>query len=140
MNVVYKFKPSIPYSLHDMRVSKIEVVENNIRLYFDYGYLKLEKPFYQVDGNILIENIDFDCSDVHFLSDNGSYGEFSGKKINFLEFIKRYEEFSFEIIDEMYGYNSLIYLGYLSLPNRENLIYISIYLYYTGNIVYETTE
>lgn len=140
MNVVYKFKPSIPYSLHDMRVSKIKVVENNIRLYFDYGYLKLEKPFYQVDGNILIENIDFDCSDVHFLSDNGSYGEFSGKKINFLEFIKRYEEFSFEIIDEMYGYNSLIYLGYLSLPNRENLIYISIYLYYTGNIVYETTE
>ena len=140
MNVVYKFKPSIPYSLHDMRVSKIGVVENNIRLYFDYGYFKLEKPFYQIDGNILIENIDFDCSDVHFLSDNGSYGEFSGKKIKFLEFIKRYEDFSFEIIDEMYGYNSLIYLGYLSLPNRENLIYISIYLYYTGNIVYETTE
>lgn len=140
MNVVYKFKPSIPYSLHDMRVSKIGVVENNIRLYFDYGYLKLEKPFYQVDGNILIENIDFDCSNVHFLSDNGSYGDFNGQKIGLLEFIKGYEDFSFEIIDEMHGYNSLIYLGYLSLPNRENLICISIFLYYTGNIVYKTTE
>ena len=140
MNVVYKFKPSLPYSLHDMRVSKIEIIENNIRFHFDYGYLKLEEPFCQIDGSILIENIDFDCSDVYFLSDNGAYGNFNGKKIEFLEFIKTYKDFSFEIIDEMYGYNLTTYSGYLSLPNRENLIYIAIYLYYTGNIVYEVKE
>lgn len=140
MNIVYKFKSSIPYGLHDMRVNKIERIENNVRFYFEDGYVKLSEPFCQVKGNILIENIDFDFADVHFLSENGLYGEFKGKKMELSEFIKSYKDFSFEIIDEMYGYNSVSYSGYLSLPEKENLIYISIYLYYTGNIVYETEE
>ena len=46
----------------------------------------------------------------------------------------------FEIVDEMYGYNQVEYSGYLSLPENEYQIQITVSLYFTGNIVYEITE
>ena len=62
-----------------MRTSKVEMIEENIRFYFDEGYIETKENFSQVAGNILIENVDFDFSYIHFLSDNGAYGDFIGK-------------------------------------------------------------
>ena len=45
-----------------------------------------------------------------------------------------------KIVDETYGYNTVVYAGYLSLPDKEHLIDMSISLYYTGNIIYEVTD
>ncbi len=140
MNVVYQFQSTIPYSLHDMRTSKVEIIGKNIRFYFDEGYVETKENFSQVAGNILIENVDFDFSYIHFLSDNGAYGDFIGKKMEIPKFMKDYNHFSFEIVDETYGYHTIVYAGYLSLPNKEHLIDMSISLYYTGNIIYEVTD
>ena len=140
MNIIYKFQPTAPYSLHDMKISNIEAVGENVRLYFDNGYICMQEDFPQVDGNILLEGVDFDASYIHFLSENGAYGDFNGEKISILEFVKCYKDFSFEIIDETHGYNTVVYSGYLSLPKREPLIDATFSFYYTGNIVYELKD
>ncbi len=56
------------------------------------------------------------------------------------EFIRRYPDFSFEIVDEHDGYQGLIYGGYLSLPERENVVDMTLSITYTGAIFYERAE
>lgn len=43
-------------------------------------------------------------------------------------------------ISEIYGYNQVLYSGYLSLKGQEDCIEMEISIYFTGNIVYETVE
>ena len=62
------------------------------------------------------------------------------KKMSLEDFIDKYDEYSFEIVDEMYGFNQVEYIGYLSFPKKEDLIQMSLSLYFTGDIVYETEE
>ena len=64
MRTEYKHNPPIPYSLHDMRVKKIIIQDKTIVLEFEDGYEKLTEPFEQVEGNITIEGVDFDCTCV----------------------------------------------------------------------------
>ncbi|EAI1640064.1 hypothetical protein EID10_07065 [Campylobacter jejuni] len=54
-------------------------------------------------GNITIEGVDFDCTCVMLQSKWGNYGKFNGEKLELERFIKRYKNYSFEIVDELYG-------------------------------------
>lgn len=56
----YHFQPTVPYSLHDMRVDAIKIVENAVALHFEDGYEKLESPFPRVQGSIEITSVDPD--------------------------------------------------------------------------------
>lgn len=139
MDVKYKFQSNIPYSLHDMRVCGIEKEgEKSLRLNFENGYVESWEPFKQVNGSVIIEDVDFDCCSVYILSQNGGFGKFNGEKIELLNFIERYNQYAFEFIDETYGYNQVNYSGYLALPYEKDLIEFNISIYYEGNIVYET--
>lgn len=69
----------MPYGLHDMQIDKIKLVNRNLKLYFQNGYIKLQEPFKQVERNIIIENIDLDFCSVYFISENGALGDFTGK-------------------------------------------------------------
>ena len=60
-----------------------------------------------------------------------------GERMKLEDFLKNYNDFFFEILDESYGYNTVLYQGYLSLPKKNNLIDMTMSIYYTGNIVYE---
>lgn len=140
MNITYRYHSTIPYSLHDMRINRIEIVGQDIKFYFEYGYVQLQEPFSQVNGNLLIQKIDFDSSHIYFLSENGKYGNFQGKKMELQSFLQKYSDFSFEVLDELYGYNMVNYCGYLSLPNKEVLIDITLSLYYTGDIIYQVKD
>ncbi len=40
---------------------------------------KLTEPFEQVEGNITIEGVDFDCTCVMLQSKWGNYGKFNGE-------------------------------------------------------------
>ena len=117
MRTEYKHNPPIPYSLHDMRVKKIIIQDQTIALEFEDGYEKLTEPFEQVEGNITIEGVDFDCTCVMLQSKWGNYGKFNGEKLELERFIKRYKNYSFEIVDELYGYNQVLYSGYLSIES-----------------------
>ena len=136
----FKQQTDLPYSLHDMVVNKITCQNELVRLKFNHGYIKTKEPYPQVNGNITIEKVDKDCACVLLLSNFGQYGVFEGKKMSLEDFIDKYDEYSFEIVDEMYGINQVEYIGYLSFPKKEDLIQMSLSLYFTGDIVYETEE
>ena len=48
--------------------------------------------------------------------------------------------YSFEIVDELYGYNQVLYSGYLSILETEDLVQMDISIYFTGKIIYDTKE
>lgn len=130
----------LPYSLHDMRVNEIQINENDIIFIFENGYIKMEEPYAQVEGTIIIKNVDYDFCSVHLLSRNGYYGRFNGKKLDIKEFVREFRQYSFEIVDELYGFNQVQYSGYLSLPNKEDVIACSMDFYYIGDLIYITKE
>ena len=140
VDVVYRFQSSIPYSLHDGRVNRMVWENGDLRLFFEDGYLELSQPPRPVEGQVRIQQVDEDFSYVHFLSDYGRFGSFQGEKMPLSEFIRRYPEFSFEIVGEYYSYQSLVYGGYLSLPERESVVDMTLSITYTGAIVYERAE
>ena len=140
MDVAYRFSSSIPYSLHDGRVNRMVWEDGDLRLFFEDGYLELSQSPRPVEGQVRIRQVDEDFSYVHFLSDYGRFGSFQGEKMPLSEFIRRYPEFSFEIVGEYYGYQSLVYGGYLSLPERESVVDMTLSITYIGAIVYERAE
>lgn len=141
MDVIYKHQSTVPYSLHDMRVSSMERSEQTIRFYFEYGYIDIRETVKQVAGNLRIEGVDLDFSHVYFLSEGGQCGEFHGKKMELAAFLQEYQTFDFfEVMDEMYGYNAVIYQGHLALSRQESLIEVAISIYYTGNLVFELED
>lgn len=136
----YKYKHSAPYALHDTRINKIENKDNSLKIHFENGYISSTEPYQQVNGNISIEKVDYDFCYAYILSNDGNLGEFIGKKITLLDFIKEYKEFSFEVVDESYGYNSVVYNGYLILPGKDSFIELTLTIYHFGNIIYETDQ
>ena len=138
----YKPQSTIPYSLHDMRVVKMELVDNNLKLYFENGYVECKEPYPQVDGNLTIEGIDVDLfATVYFLSKNGREGGFRGKKMPLTEFLDKYGNFvSYEINDELYGYNQVHYSGWLLLPDAKDFIEMDMQMYFEGDIVYDVRK
>ena len=140
MRTEYKHNPPISYSLHDMRVKEIIIQDKTIVLEFEDGYEKITEPFEQIEGNITIEDVDFDCSCVMLQSKLGNYGKFNGEKLEIERFIKRYKNYSFEILDELYGYNQVLYSGYLSILGSQDLVQMDISIYFTGKIIYDTKE
>ncbi len=135
---VYKYHPALPYSLHDMRVQKIAMGENSIEFFFENGYVACREPFPQVDGSLKFEGVDFDFCCVELLSKNGEYGPFRGRKMELSDFVAQHPASSFEIVDELYGYNQAEYSGYLSLPGEKDFLEMVVSLYFTGNMIYKT--
>ena len=123
-----------------MRICKIEVIDENIKLHFEDGFVEMKEPCKQVKGDIVIEGVDLDFCGVQLLSKNGRCGKFRGEKMELTDFIKKYKEFSFEVVDELYGYNQVYYSGYLTLPKKRDLREMQMDIYYTGDIVYTTED
>ena len=68
----FKAKIDMPYSLHDMVVSKITCHDESVCLEFKHGYMSTKEPYPQVEGHIFIENVDMDCACVLLLSKLGN--------------------------------------------------------------------
>lgn len=136
----FKQQIQIPYSLHDMIVNRIIYKNGSVHLKFEHGFVSTEEPYKQAEGNITIEEVDIDSICVLLLSRSGKYGSFEGMKMPLNEFCKKYNEYYFEIIDEMYGFNQVEYIGYLHLPKVNDVIQMSLSMYFNGEIVYETEE
>ena len=140
--MITRFKQQInmPYSLHDMVVNNITYKNESVYLEFEHGFVSNKEPYAQVEGKITIENVDMDSTCVLLLSQFGKYGNFDGMKISLNDFIMQYEPYYFEIVDEMYGFHQVEYIGYLHLPKDNDLIQMSLSMYFDGDIVYETEE
>lgn len=140
METEYRFQPTQPYGLHDMRICSMNIMNGNLHFVFENGFVKPEEPYRQVNGSMTIECIDPDFSDVFLLSKNGKYGPFHGEKRTLTDFIRRFPTFSFEVVDELYGYNKILFRGFVSLPQCDHMLEIQLMIYYEGNIIYHTEE
>lgn len=140
MRTAFKHNPPIPYSLHDMRINELKIINDKILFVFENGYVKLSAPYPHVNGTVTIEGVDFDFVSVQLYNNNGEYGKYQGEKLALTDFLKKYDWTSFEVVDELYGYNQVLYSGYLSVKGNDNFIGMDISIYFTGNIVYETED
>ena len=134
--VVYNGPGTLPYSLHDSRISGIFLVDGGLRLVFEYGYFSTQPPFEPANGDILIQQADVGDCEVWLLSPNGGYGDFHGKKMTLADFLRDYPAFSFEVIDEMAGYHSVSYQGYLLTDGDGPLIETRFVIWYDGELIY----
>ena len=129
-----------PYGLHDMNTTRFEVCNKDILMRLQSGMHKISDPVKQVDGYVKFCNVDFDFCFVTIINELVNEGPITGEKMSFLNFIDRYQNFSFEIIDEVYGYNMTKFWGWLSAGG--DLKECIIEFYHFGDMIFvdETSE
>ncbi|MBQ2751554.1 MAG: hypothetical protein IJF25_03185 [Oscillospiraceae bacterium] len=126
------------YSLHDMNVISFDVAGNDIIMRTQSGMIKVTPPGSQPDGYVEFHNVRWDFSYVYLLGVTGNIGTFTGEKMFLKDFLDRYKQFGFSIINETYGYNMTKYSGYL-LSNRQHCECI-IEIYHEGDMFFVTEE
>ncbi len=126
------------YSLHDMNVIAFDVANHDIIMRTQYGMVKTTPPLGQPDGYVEFHDVKWDFCYVYLLGVTGNVGTFTGEKMFLKDFINRYKQFGFSIMDETYGYNMTKYSGFL-LSNREHYECI-IEIYHEGDMIFVTEE
>ena len=96
---------NLPYTLHDMNVFSFEVTDNVIVIRTQSGIVETNAPCRQLDGYVEFHDVQWDFSYVYLLGVTGNVGTFTGEKMFLKDFIERYKQFGFSIMDETYGYN-----------------------------------
>ena len=91
------------YSLHDMNVISFDVNDNDIIMKTQSGIVKTTPPLCQPDGYVEFHNVRWDFSYVYLLGVTGNVGTFSGEKMFLKDFIGKYKQFGFSVMDETYG-------------------------------------
>ncbi len=126
------------FSLHDMNVFAFEVTDNDIVMRTQSGMVETTAPYRQVDGYVEFHNVQWDFSFVYLLGVTGNVGTFTGEKMFLKEFLDRYKQFGFSIMDETYGYNMTKYNGYL-LSNHQHYECV-VEIYHEGDMVFVSEE
>ena len=126
------------FTLHDMNVIVLEGIDHKIVMRTQSGIVETTSPYRQLDGYIEFHNVKWDFSYVYLLDVTGNVGEFTGEKMFLKDFIERYKQFGFSIMDETYGYNMTKYYGYL-LSNRQHCECI-VEIYHEGEMVFVSEE
>ncbi len=127
-----------PFTLHDMNVISFEAADNDIVMITQSGIVETADPYRQVDGYVEFHNVQWDYSYVYLLGVTGNVGTFAGEKMFLKDFIERYKQFGFSIMDETYGYNQTKYNGYL-LANRQHCECV-VEIYHEGEMVFVSAE
>lgn len=127
-----------PYTLHDMNVCAFDVSDNDIIMKTQSGIVEVASPCRQLDGYVEFHNVQWDFSFVYLLGVTGNVGTFTGEKMFLKDFIEKYKQFGFSIMDETYGYNMTKYNGYL-LSNRQHYECV-VEIYHEGDMVFITED
>lgn len=138
--IIRKNVVDLPYSLHDAKVNKLTIEEENIVLYFSRGFYKpVDNDCLPVKGaEISIQGLDLDFCHVYLLDTAGGCGKITGEKISLEEFARRFPVIDFEIIDETYGYNQSNFSGYLY--NAGDIKECIMEMYHLGDMRYITED
>ena len=127
-----------PYTLHDMNVFALEVSDDTIVMKTQSGIVKTTPPSKRVDGYVEFHKVQWDFSYVYLLGVTGNAGTFTGEKMLLKDFIARYEQFGFTVMDETHGFNMTKYCGYLLSNHRHCECIIEIY--HEGDMVFAAEE
>ena len=126
------------FSLHDMNVIAFEVLDNNVVMKTQSGMVETGSPYRQLDGYVEFHDVQWDFSYVYLLGVTGNAATFTGEKMFLQDFLNRYKQFGFSIMDENYGYNMTKYCGYL-LSNGQHCECM-IEIYHEGDMVFVAEE
>ena len=126
------------FTLHDRNVIGFEISENDIIMRTQSGILETTSPYRLLDGFVEFKDVQLDFSYVYLLGVTGNVGTFTGSKMFLKDFINKYKQFGFSIMDETYGYNLTKYNGYL-LSNQQHYECI-IEIYHEGDMVFVVDE
>ena len=126
------------FTLHDMNVIEFKVIDHKIVMRTQSGIVETTSSYRQLDGYVEFHNVKWDFSYVYLLGVTGNVGTFTGEKMFLKDFIERYKQFGYSIMDETYGYNMTKYCGYL-LSNRQHHECI-IEIYHEGDMVFVAEE
>lgn len=140
--VVKKPNPDPPYSLHDAHIMELQAEGDTLRLLTQYGYVRTEEPFGQVDGDVELTGVDLESSYVYIMEYQdvlcGNCGSFSGKKMTLETFLREYSDATLDIMDESYGFRLAVLSGFLNL--RDRILEFKLEIYYTGEVRYLLKE
>ena len=139
MRIERDFGEYFKYSLHDARILKIEHINDNLILYFDYIFSYNEdKSENTHKAKIIFEKVDID--DVDFLVFNDTIREkFSGAFIYLEEYQDKYRDGEFEVIVETYNWGRAVFQGWLWMDD-DNHVDCIMNIYYLGKMIYEIEE
>ena len=139
MRIERGFGEYFKYSLHDARILKIEHINDNFILYFDYIFSYNEdKSENTHKAKIIFEKVDI--YDVDFLVFNDTIREkFSGAFIYLEEYQDKYRDSEFEVIVETYNWGRAVFQGWLWMDDDIHVDCI-MNIYYLGKMIYEIEE
>lgn len=128
---------SLPYSLHDGYLTKLEADEETLVCHFAYGIFSTDSPCEQTAmAKVILTGIDWDSSFLYVFDGPGETGAFSGEKWLLKDFLPHLERL--EVIDETYGYWQAKWSGLLT--KGEALVECMVEVCYSGEMVYEIEE
>lgn len=134
--------PDPPYSLHDAHIMELQAEGDTLRLVTQYGYVRTQEPFGQVDGDVELTGVDWESSYVYIMEYQdvlcGNCGSFAGKKMTLETFMRRYSDGTLDVMDESYGFRLAALSGFLNL--RERILEFKLEIYYTGEVRYLLKE
>ena len=122
------------FTLHDRNVIAFEVRENDLVMRTQSGILETTPPYRLLDGFVEFHDVQWDFSYAYLLGVTGNAGTFTGEKMWLRDFLDRYAQFGFSVMDETYGFNMTKYSGYL-LSNRQHCECV-IEIYHEGDMVF----
>lgn len=126
------------YTLHDMNVCEFEILDNDIVMKTQSGIIETASLGKQVEGYVEFYNVQWDFSYVYLLGVTGNVGTFTGEKMFLKDFIDKYKQFGFSVVDETYGYNMTKYCGYLTSGGKFCECIVEIY--HEGDMVFVSEE
>ena len=132
---------SLPYSLHDGYLTKLEAEEETLVCHFPGGIFSTAVPCTQTAGaKVTFTGIDWDTSFLYVFDGLGNTGTFSGEKMYLKDFLPHLERL--EVIDETYGYWQAKWSGLLTKGEElvECMVECMVEVCYSGKMVYEIGE
>ena len=103
----------VPYSLHDMNVIALKAEGNKLTLRTQSGMVKTTPPYCQLDGYVEFYDVQWKWGFAYLLGATGNTGTFTGEKMFLNDFVSRYEQFGFSVLEETYGDHITKYNGFL---------------------------
>lgn len=134
----YTPDPKQPFGFHDCHINRITFADQNIKLSFDEPFYTIGGP--DVRGDVTIEQIDPDCCEIIIQGRGGKMGGFRGEKLRIEEFLGKYKDFRFEVIDEYYGWHKMQLVGWLWMTGtcpKDMTLSLG---YFKGDVIYNTEE
>ena len=80
MKQIVRENINAPYSLHDMNITALEAINDNLIVRTQLGMVKTSFPYTQIDGYVEFHNVQWKFSYVYLFDFCGNAENFTGEK------------------------------------------------------------